>query len=68
MTGAAPTPWRVAGKQLAPGAGGQDTLPWEQGSARRTIPAFKGPSGNALGWKSRIAVDANSKRCSARSE
>jgi hypothetical protein len=31
--------------------GGQDSLPWKQGLNTKSHPAFKGPGGNAIGWK-----------------
>jgi hypothetical protein len=48
--------------------GGQDSLPWKQRLNPKDRPAFKGACGNAHGWKSLIAVDANFQRCGTRSE
>jgi hypothetical protein len=39
--------------------GGQDSLPWKQTVSTKNHPAFKGPGGNALGWKDLIAIDDN---------
>jgi hypothetical protein len=39
--------------------GGQDSLPWKPGLSTTLYPAFKGPGGNALGWKDAIKIDRN---------
>lgn len=39
--------------------GGQDSLPWRDTLSTKDHPAFKGPGGNALGWKDLITIDGN---------
>jgi hypothetical protein len=50
---------RMGGSGGAPShmlQGGQDSLPWMKALSTKDYPAFKGPGGNALGWKDLIAV------------
>jgi hypothetical protein len=52
----------LGGRGGAPGhmlQGGQDSLRWRPTLSTKDYPAFKGPGGNALGWKDLIKIDSN---------